>query len=107
MNATPGHHFHGLRHWLAAAVSLLLVGCAGDMPAATEIAEQKGCIACHGGNGVGTASIYPNLNGQWQRYLRLQLHAYRDGKRENIIMQGMAANLTDQEITALAAHYGR
>ncbi len=72
-----------------------------------ELATSKGCVACHGNNGTATAPSYPSLDGQWERYLRLQLMAYRSGKRENGIMNGMAAALTDEEIRALAEHYGR
>ena len=89
------------------AFFLLLSACNHDTLDGAQIAQEKGCIACHGIDGKGIASIYPNLDGQWQRYLRLQLQAYRDGERENGIMQGMAVALTDEEIIALANHYGR
>jgi cytochrome c553 len=76
-----------------------------DGASGAGLAEAKGCVACHGREGVATAPIYPNLAGQWEQYLRLQLMAYRSGKRENQIMQGFAQNLTDDEIRALARHY--
>lgn len=79
---------------------------ADDAEQGQALAEEKGCITCHGTNGVGTAPIYPNLNGQWERYLRLQLLAYRSGKRVNSIMNGFAQTLSDQEIRALAEFYG-
>ena len=71
-----------------------------------ELVQEKGCVACHGIDGRATAPIYPNLSGQWTTYLRLQLMAYRSGKRQNGIMNGFAAALTDDEIRALAEHYG-
>ena len=70
------------------------------------LAQEKGCVACHGVDGRAIAPSYPNLNNQWERYLRLQLIAYRSGKRENTVMNSMAATLTDAEINALAGHYG-
>ncbi|NIP14184.1 MAG: c-type cytochrome [Pseudomonadales bacterium] len=70
------------------------------------LAEAKGCVACHGRDGVAIAPIYPNLAGQWKRYLREQLHAYRSGKRQNSLMSGFAAGLSDDEIRRLADHYG-
>lgn len=73
---------------------------------APELALQKGCTGCHGADGISLAPIYPNLRGQWTRYLRMQLFAYRSGKRQNAIMNGFAASLSDDEIRALAAHYG-
>ena len=84
----------------------LLAGCGEPALDGAQLAEEKGCIACHGLQGESLAPIYPKLNGQWEKYLRLQLYAYRDGKRDNAIMNGMAATLSDDEIRALAAHYG-
>lgn len=91
-------------------LSTLLVaaaGCSSETVDGESLVQSKGCVACHGVDGKGTAEIYPNLNGQWEKYLRLQLLAYRSGKRDNAIMNGMAATLTDEEIRALATHYGR
>lgn len=73
---------------------------------AEDLVAAKGCVACHGTDGVATAPIYPNLRGQWARYLQLQLRAYRSGRRQNTIMQGFAAGLTNEEIRVLARHYG-
>ncbi|MBM4206352.1 MAG: cytochrome c [Gammaproteobacteria bacterium] len=81
--------------------------CARPHADGAELVVAKGCIACHGTSGKATAPSYPNLDGQWERYLRLQLMAYRSGERQNGIMNGMAATLTDEEIRALAAYYGR
>jgi cytochrome c553 len=85
----------------------MLAACGAEPLDGAALAQEKGCIACHGVNGKANVASYPNLNGQWERYLRLQLRAYRDGPRENAIMNGMATGLTDEEINALAAHYGR
>ncbi len=79
---------------------------AADEAGGSQLVVEKGCVACHGENGVAVAPSYPNLAGQWEQYLRLQLIAYRSGKRQNAVMAGFAANLTDEEIRALAAHYG-
>ena len=84
----------------------LLAGCSEPALDGAVLVEEKGCVACHGLQGEAIAPIYPKLSGQWEKYLRLQLLAYRDGKRENAIMNGMAATLTDEEIRALAKHYG-
>ncbi len=92
---------------LVAGLILVQSGCGGahDIDGAA-LAMEKGCVACHGIDGKAIAPIYPNLNGQWERYLRVQLHSYRDNKRQNAVMNGMAANLTDEDIAILAAHYG-
>ena len=88
-------------------VVALLGACSGDPVDGAALAAEKGCIACHGQDGKAIADIYPNLNGQWERYLRLQLQAYRSEKRVNAVMYGMAKDLTDEEIRILAAHYGK
>jgi cytochrome c553 len=88
-------------------VVALLSACSGEPVDGAALAVEKGCIACHGQDGKAIADIYPNLNGQWERYLRLQLQAYRSEKRVNAVMYGMAKDLTDEEIRILAAHYGK
>ena len=65
------------------------------------------CTGCHSpaGNGNGPAG-YPGLGGQHATYIEKQLLAYRRGERASganaSIMQGVAANLSDKEITAVA-----
>jgi len=91
----------------AALIGAVMLSACGSEPLDGELlAQQKGCVGCHDLQGKAIAPSYPNLNGQWEKYLRLQLIAYRDGKRINTVMNGMAASLTDEEIAALAEHYG-
>jgi cytochrome c553 len=65
------------------------------------------CTGCHSpsGNGNGPAG-YPGLGGQHADYIEKQLLAYRRGERVSggnaIIMQGVAENLSDKEISAVA-----
>ena len=92
---------------LAAIASIvLLTGCGGAQIDGEALAVEKGCVACHGTSGKAIAPMYPNLNGQWEKYLRKQLVAYRDGSRKNAIMSLQAENLSNEEIAVLAAHYG-
>jgi len=92
---------------LAAIASIvLLTGCGGAQIDGEALAVEKGCVACHGTSGKAIAPMYPNLNGQWEKYLRKQLVAYRDGSRKNAIMSLQAENLSNEDIAVLAAHYG-
>ena len=92
---------------LAAIASVvLLTGCGGAQIDGEALAVEKGCVACHGTSGKAIAPMYPNLNGQWEKYLRKQLVAYRDGSRKNAIMSLQAENLSNEDIAVLAAHYG-
>ena len=93
---------------IVCAGSILIAACTGtDSPQMTgaELAAAKGCVACHGKDGIGVAPTFPNLAGQWESYLQLQLEGYRDGTRVNQIMNQQAAKLTDSEIRALSTYY--
>ena len=93
--------------------SLLAVSLLSLVPvitfAAGNAAEGKNksavCHACHGADGKSLQPIYPNLGGQHQDYLSKTLHDFRDGSRPNAIMNGFAANLTDEDIEDIAAWY--
>lgn len=64
------------------------------------------CASCHGG--LAQQSAAPLLEGEPEVYIRNQLHAFRDGSRHNDLnqqMRNMARQLTDAEITELAAYY--
>ncbi len=63
------------------------------------------CIACHGADGNSPLSANPMLAGQPQQYVAAQLALYKSGKRKNAVMQGMAANLTPEDMKALGLYY--
>ena len=93
-----------------ALVAALLGACvlsgqvlAGDVAAGK--AKAMMCSACHGANGISQIPMYPNLAGQKEQYLVLQLKAFRDGQRKNMVMAPMAAALSDTDIDNLAAFY--
>ena len=81
------------------------VGAAAEPgPAAPEAAAR--CAACHGADGRDTVTPdVPRLAGQKAPYLEQVLGEYRAGTRKHAVMQEQAAELTDAEITALAAYY--
>ena len=73
------------------------------------IAEKgvPACVSCHGPAGMGVpGSGYPRLSGQKVQYTSDQLMAYRSGERAGYgqagVMNDIAANLTDEEIQAVA-----
>ena len=66
------------------------------------------CSGCHGpqGMGVGLAK-FPRISGQHAQYLEQTLKHFRDGARKNdpnSMMRGVAARMTDQEITAVSQY---
>jgi cytochrome c553 len=63
------------------------------------------CAECHGENSAGTNTV-PRLAGQHRDYLALQLHYYRDGLRENKLMNRNVKNITDDQIAAVIEYIG-
>jgi len=63
------------------------------------------CIECHGETSAGTNNV-PRLAGQHHDYLALQLHYYRDGLRENKLMNRNVKNITDDQIAAVTEYIG-
>jgi len=69
------------------------------------------CQACHGPDGRGNpGAAWPQLGGQHAGYTANVLTAFRDGMvwgkdgNANALMAGVAGNLTDEEIQALATY---
>ncbi len=75
----------------------------GDAAAGKE--KSQVCAACHGADGNSSVAIWPKLAGQQENYLREQIVAFRDGVREDLSMQPMVANLSDQDVADLAAYF--
>lgn len=81
-------------------------------PAARQAAERLAattCSACHGTAGRNTSPTFPILAAQTAPYLESQLKAFRDQTRADpdaqAYMWGMASQLSDETIHAIAAHY--
>lgn len=66
------------------------------------------CLACHGPTGVSSNPQWPNLAGQHATYLLKQLHDFKEGKARNAAtMTPLVANLSDEEMAALANFYAQ
>ncbi len=63
------------------------------------------CLACHTADGSRGSPANPILVGQHPEYLVKQLREFKEGKRKNAIMQGMAAILSDEDMKHVAAFY--
>jgi cytochrome c553 len=75
----------------------------GDLEAGKT--KSATCVACHSVDGNSVNPEWPKLAGQHEGYLIQQLLYFSDGERDNAVMKGMAANLTDQDREDLAAYY--
>lgn len=63
------------------------------------------CVACHGLDGVSAVPSNPNIAGMPAQYIAKQLELFKSGTRKNAIMQGMAANLSIEDMRALGIFY--
>jgi cytochrome c553 len=114
-----GERSHGTMHSQASSMSeqdmadiaVFLAGdnvltkSVSDVPATARPKASEVCVACHGTNGVGITADYPTLAGQHQDYLERALTDYKKGGRKNLVMAGMAGQLTAEDIEQLAAYY--
>lgn len=71
--------------------------------------QASACVACHGENGLGVDAPLdpkpPVLAGQHADYLEQALISYRNGRRKNVVMGGMAQMLTSAEDIKVVADY--
>ena len=72
--------------------------------------QAASCAACHGETGLGVDAPMtpkpPVLAGQHVDYLEQALTTYKNGRRKNVVMAGMAALLTtDEDVKTVAAYF--
>jgi len=98
----------------AAALALFCSAAAANeaQPGAAKVDAAKGgeisaqvCGACHTADGSRGTPTYPILQGQHPDYLVKQLGEFKADKRQNAIMKGFAATLSDQDMKNVAAFY--
>jgi YVTN family beta-propeller protein len=73
--------------------------------AAAGRSKARECAACHGPSGASTNDEWPNLAGQKYAYLIKQLKAFQHGSRKNPIMTPIAGQLSDRDVSDLAAYF--
>jgi len=97
-----------------ADIAAYLQGGESTKPSATIVGrtpkQAETCAACHGANGLGVDAPLdpkpPVLAGQHVDYLEQALTSYRNGRRKNAVMGGMAQALkTDADVKELAAYF--
>ena len=75
----------------------------GDAQAGAQKAGT--CVACHGANGISANPEWPVLAGQNEAYTHKQLRLFKSGVRQNALMNGIAAGLSEQDMADLGAYY--
>ena len=90
---------------LAVSVGSIGAHAKGNAESGKAKAAQV-CAACHGPDGnKPTGPDFPILGGQHVDYLRKALSDYKTGKRNNAIMKGFAATLSNKEMDDLSAWF--
>lgn len=87
------------------ATGVLAEEGSGKEPARTGEEIAQTCVACHGEKGISSTGMYPHLAGQHASYIVQALKDYKSGKRDNQIMQPMAAGLSEGDMEAVAEYY--
>ena len=67
--------------------------------------KTAACGACHGIDGNPASSQYPKLAGQHESYIARQIELFKTNKRQNPIMMGFAATLSDQDMHDIGAYF--
>ena len=78
-------------------------------PTGTPPQQATACVACHGVNGQGVAAPLdpkpPILAGQHEDYLVEALKSYKNKRRQNVVMNGMAQLLATEHDIEIVADY--
>lgn len=90
-------------------VTMLIMSAVGTAMAAgnVEVGAEKAvvCAACHGQQGISVNPEWPNLAGQSEKYILKQLQDFKSGERQNPVMMGQVASLTEEDMANLAAYF--
>jgi cytochrome c553 len=94
---------------IARGALLLLAGFAGVSAAEAQAIEQKAavCQACHLAGTLQSTSVIPNIWGQSEGYIYIQLRDFKSGARnapEDAAMRGFVAAMSDADMLEIAKY---
>jgi cytochrome c553 len=85
---------------------VILAALAAPANAAEDIdAKLQVCGSCHGENGQPIDATIPIIWGQTEYFLVKQLHDYKSGDRENLIMASFAKRLSQADLRPAARYF--
>jgi cytochrome c553 len=98
-----------LTNHLRAIYGALIIVAALGAPAGAQSVEEKlqVCSSCHGADGKPIDPTIPTIWGQTEYFLVKQLHDYKSGDRENLVMASFAKRLTQAELRPAAAYLSK
>ena len=104
------------KNWLALPLTIALAAfsappllqaqdkvAGGDSAAGKE--KSGSCAGCHGEDGNSLMPSFPKLAQQHSSYIIKQLHAFKDGNRNDPVMAPMALALSDDDMADLGAYF--
>lgn len=93
---------------LLPAIALIALSATGFAADGEKLYNERACGSCHGPTGdEPLLPTYPKIAGQNKPYLIRQMNDIKSGDRDNgasIAMRGIVANMSDDEIVALAEY---
>ena len=95
-----------MRGWVLLAAACLCTPVAAPVLAddgTEEIAAT--CVACHGEDGQPISAEIPIIFGQQEGYLCFQIRDFKTGARKSEVMSPLVADLTKDQMKALAAYF--
>ena len=69
------------------------------------IEEANSCVGCHGADGNSMIPTFPKIAGQYQDYLYHALKSYKNGERNNAIMNGISSTLNEKQMKKLSKYF--
>lgn len=88
---------------LMLSLGLVAGADAGDAQAGKKLAAP--CAACHGQDGNSPAASFPKIAGLGEKYILKQLKDFKSGERNDPIMAGQVAALSEKQMADLAAYF--
>lgn len=76
-----------------------------DAAQGAKLAQEKGCVSCHGEKGVSTMPETPSIAGQLTTYLYKQMQDYAKKHRTNDMMTAALNGLNEQDMANLAKYF--
>lgn len=68
--------------------------------------RMQACVVCHGQEGRATnAGYFPRIAGKPEGYLFNQLRNFREGRRQNPVMNHLMQHMSDDYLRAIARHF--
>jgi len=88
--------------FVAGCLAVLIAGAAS-----AQSIEEKAqvCTACHGENGKPISPEIPNIWGQKEGYIYIELRDFKIAQRKNELMSPIAAGLEKPDMQALAKYF--